>query len=345
MANNEEHEIKKIQPNEITGEQKASIRTRTLVAIPLVACFLVAAIFGGWVMMAFIAVLAGFGIYEILKSSKKKFGWWIWVLTYLFGYLLIFWPLIDMNVQNAILAKETGTEFFFKLEDSFVGLNIPVSIIGVCLIAYFLIAILDKGFDFKDIAHLFTLSSLVSLGLQSMIVCRFYPVIAIESQFAKDISDSLAFKWVWSAGLLFIVFAIVSITDVFAYFGGMLFGKRKMNPRVSPKKTWEGFFIGWGMGALFSIGIMFLAAGLNYPILPILDIYHWWRILILGILLPLIGTLGDLAFSLIKRGQEIKDFSNLLPGHGGILDRFDSPILASLGTAIIISLFAQGWIF
>ncbi len=343
MPNTEDRETKKIQPNELTSEQKTSIKTRTLVAIPLVATFLVALIFGGWVMMAFIALLAGFGIYEIIKSAKKKFQPWVWVLTYIFGYVLIFWPLIDNNVQNAMAAKEAGTTFVFQLEDSFAQLNVPITIIGLCLMIYFLTGILDEKLNFKDIAHLFAFTFLVALGLQAMLVCRFFPFVAYGVYSSID-TNAYGFKWAWSAGLLFVVYAVCSLTDVFAYFGGMLFGKHKMNPRISPKKTWEGFFIGWAFGAAIGMGIMFLMAGLNYPVIPALDMDHWWGIVILGILMPLIGTLGDLAFSLIKRSEEIKDFSNLLPGHGGILDRFDSPIFASLGTAIIISFFVQGWV-
>ena len=344
MGDKIKRETKKIVPNEISSEQKTSIKTRVLVAIPLVAIFLVACVFGGWVMMAFVALLAGFALYEIIKSSNKKLSVWIWILTYAFGYLMVFWPLVDINVQNAISSKANGSEFVFLLEGSFIQLDVPITLIGSAIILYFLTAVLDENFDWKDVAYLFAFVFFVSLGLQSMLICRFYPFAAFSSILSSETIRSFGFEWLWSAGLLFIIFAIVSLTDVFAYFGGMLFGKHKMNPRVSPKKTWEGFFIGWGMGSLFFIGLMFLLAGLGYPILPELDITRWWRILILGILMPLIGTLGDLAFSLIKRGQGIKDYSKLLPGHGGILDRFDSPILACLGTAIIISFFVQGWI-
>lgn len=347
MPRTTKHEIKKIETNEITTEQKASMKTRVLVAIPIVIVLFSAIIFGGWVMMGFTALFTGFGIYEIIKARQKKFQFWVWILTYLFGYLIVFWPLIDHNVEGYMVAMKAGTTWEFQLEQSFAHLNVPITIIGLCIILYFLMAVLDKNFTFRNISHLFTFTFMVALGLQAMIVCRFYPFAAWEgSSISSTIPfGSLGFKWGWSAGLLAVVFIIVALTDVFAYFGGMLFGKHKMSPRVSPKKTWEGFFIGWGMGSVFAIAIMHTMAAFGYPVLPILDMAHWWRTLTLGIVLPLIGTLGDLAFSLIKRGEKIKDFSNLLPGHGGILDRLDSQLFACLGTAIIISFFVQGWIY
>lgn len=101
--------------------------------------------------------------------------------------------------------------------------------------------------------------------------------------------------------------------DTFAYFTGRFFGKHKLNERVSPKKTIEGSIGGWIIGGLLAIlyGIYFMPQDLNLVILS-------------GIFLPIFGQLGDLAFSAIKRSYGIKDYSNLLPGHGGIFDRIDS---------------------
>lgn len=108
-------------------------------------------------------------------------------------------------------------------------------------------------------------------------------------------------------------------SDTFAYFGGRAFGKHKMNPRISPKKTWEGCFCGIIGGFVLSFGLSFLyGQGLN----PALN-------LALCIICPITAELGDLCFSSIKRYYGVKDFSNLLPGHGGILDRIDS-LLANI---------------
>lgn len=105
--------------------------------------------------------------------------------------------------------------------------------------------------------------------------------------------------------------------DTGAYFGGRFFGKHKMNERVSPKKTWEGAFAGWISGFILSavIGRLLLL------ILPVVDERVFW---LTCLIMPLSGQYGDLTFSSMKRCYQIKDFGNLLPGHGGILDRLDS---------------------
>ena len=128
-----------------------------------------------------------------------------------------------------------------------------------------------------------------------------------------------------------------------AYFTGMLFGKHKMNERISPKKTWEGFFGGVILTSIFLCAWAFILAAIdngNHAILKgLLDLEHWYHIIILSTLIPLVSVLGDLVFSSIKRYYGIKDFSNVLPGHGGILDRMDSIVFALTTCAIYLSLF------
>lgn len=118
--------------------------------------------------------------------------------------------------------------------------------------------------------------------------------------------------------------------DVFAYFGGKTFGKTPLAPRVSPNKTWEGFFFGL-MGA--TVGLM-IAYGLAAPfpisipaILPVVFIAS------------IFGPLGDLLESRLKRVAGVKDSSNLLPGHGGFFDRFDALILTTPFLFFYFSLF------
>jgi phosphatidate cytidylyltransferase len=116
----------------------------------------------------------------------------------------------------------------------------------------------------------------------------------------------------------------VVVTDIGAYATGLLFGRHKMAPNISPGKTWEGF-AGSIVFAIVS-GILFALLLLHQP---------WWVGLVMGVLLALVGTAGDLTESLIKRDIGIKDISTWLPGHGGFLDRLDS-ILPSAAVAYII---------
>lgn len=114
------------------------------------------------------------------------------------------------------------------------------------------------------------------------------------------------------------IFIIIWTNDTGAYCFGMLFGRHRLYERISPKKSWEGF-IG---GALVAVGVSLLLA---HFFGDVLSRSQW---VIVAVLTVVIGTLGDLVESQFKRTIGIKDSSNLLPGHGGILDRFDSIILA-----------------
>ena len=125
-------------------------------------------------------------------------------------------------------------------------------------------------------------------------------------------------------GLWYLTLAITLcfITDVAAYLIGTHFGKHKLAPKVSPNKTIEGALAGVVFAVLFMLlcGILleyFAVVRINYPIL-----------VIYSLLSSVIGQFGDLAMSAVKRACGIKDFGNLLPGHGGILDRFDSHLFA-----------------
>ena len=132
-------------------------------------------------------------------------------------------------------------------------------------------------------------------------------------------------------GLLYLAFLLGSAwwSDIGGYFSGMLFGKHKLCPEISPKKTVEGLIGGLIFAVLGNIGIMVLinrlaAQGIGYLVNSLT--LHFGRICLLTPLLALLSVVGDLSFSIIKRTYGIKDYGNLMPGHGGVLDRFDSGI-------------------
>lgn len=119
---------------------------------------------------------------------------------------------------------------------------------------------------------------------------------------------------------LFVYLLIVPlVTDIFAMLGGKMFGKHKMCPKLSPKKTWEGSVVGLIGGSL--VGVIFYGLLVGDFTL---------RIVIVSMFLSIVGQMGDLVMSKIKRENDIKDFSNIMPGHGGILDRIDSVIFVFL---------------
>ena len=106
---------------------------------------------------------------------------------------------------------------------------------------------------------------------------------------------------------------VTAASDTGGYIAGVLFGKHPMAPAVSPKKSWEGFAGSVILATAAAIGLTFIA--LQCP---------WWVGLILGPVLAAVGTAGDLIESSIKRDLGIKDMSNFIPGHGGVMDRLDS---------------------
>ncbi|MDX2174266.1 MAG: phosphatidate cytidylyltransferase [Bacteroidota bacterium] len=124
-------------------------------------------------------------------------------------------------------------------------------------------------------------------------------------------------------GTIFLIWS----NDTFAYLGGSLFGKHKMIERISPGKTWEGTVF----GILVTFGVSFL---IKTYLLKTED--NIW--LTLGMIVPILATIGDLIESMLKRQAGIKDSGTIMPGHGGILDRFDSLIFVSPFVYVIFKL-------
>lgn len=122
----------------------------------------------------------------------------------------------------------------------------------------------------------------------------------------------------YGANYTIICLVLVWVSDSFAFFGGKLFGKHKLAERISPKKTWEGSIIGFLFTILSGVVIWKF-------IYPGFSIWHWLSVtLIVGFF----AQIGDLFESNLKRSVKVKDSSNLIPGHGGALDRFDSILFA-----------------
>ncbi|TAG56327.1 MAG: phosphatidate cytidylyltransferase [Cytophagales bacterium] len=125
------------------------------------------------------------------------------------------------------------------------------------------------------------------------------------------------------SGIFFMLWA----SDSGAYFAGKTLGKHKLFERISPKKTWEGL-----LGGLALAIILAVILGIYFQDLPT------WKWIAMAIIITTIGTYGDLVESMLKRSLQIKDSGTLIPGHGGILDRFDGILLAAPFLAFFLSI-------
>lgn len=135
-----------------------------------------------------------------------------------------------------------------------------------------------------------------------------------------------SFILVRNLGIMKFVYLILitTMTDTFAYIFGSLIGKHKMCPLISPKKSWEGSIFGSLVGT-------FVSCAFYHAMINPINL----KVVLVTLALSIIGQLGDLFFSKIKRENGIKDFSNIMPGHGGILDRLDSLIMVVLAFIVL----------
>lgn len=195
-----------------------------------------------------------------------------------------------MNLQVKMHQISEIILFMFPILVIFTAMYIPIIriLISIPLIVLILF-VLDKSFN---------MDSMIKSFFSLIFVC----IIAY------------CFLYVYQLGYRFVFFIAIAtfMCDTSAYFTGMFFGKHRLAPILSPKKTIEGAIGGCFFGMIASFGYITFLQGWSM------------KMLLISILLPLVSQLGDLAFSKLKRSLQIKDFSNFLPGHGGILDRVDS---------------------
>ena len=162
----------------------------------------------------------------------------------------------------------------------------------------------DEGINFLRLSYYFTAGVLIAVGLHMLYQLR----------------TTYGFDYI-------LILALATFgTDTGAYFTGMCFGKHKLNPRLSPKKTIEGSIGGIILGTVLS-GLYGAYIQIDMPLV--------WFVFICFVL-TITSQIGDLTFSSMKRIFEVKDFSQLLPGHGGILDRFDSILFNAMVFGILL---------
>ena len=178
----------------------------------------------------------------------------------------------------------------------FVGLLVIMAV----MLYFFGYAVVRRGsLKFADVATHFTTFTYITVSFTALTLVRYLP---------------------YGIYCFLLIFLGSWVSDVFAYFVGCAIGKHKMIPEISPKKTWEG-----AVGGIFFTVIAFVIYGII--IAKVTDITPNYAVLaVLGLLLSIVSIFGDLVASLIKREHGVKDYGYIFPGHGGVLDRFDSAL-------------------
>lgn len=226
--------------------------------------------------------------------------------------------------------------------------NKVITAVGCVFSAFFVLRPLLLGvlttevllfIDITNVASVITVFSLIQFALY----LKFHKDIKLEGMLGMillPVIISYAFLCFVShvnrdTSLFYVVllFCWSAVADTGAYFVGVAIGKHKMAPVISPKKSWEGL-IG---GIVSSLLVTFLVCMLYQNCFDVK--VNTIAVLIATPIFVLIGVLGDLTASLIKRKCEIKDFGKLIPGHGGVLDRFDSILMISAALSVMLSTF------
>ncbi len=187
-------------------------------------------------------------------------------------------------------------------------------ILTVCYI-FFLFAVLLYRYEKISVERITFLGAMTLLLSYSL-----WTLVAIRDAFAS-----------YGLYYLLLVFALSWICDMGAYFTGRAFGKHKMAPKISPNKTVEGVVGGLAINFVFAAILTAIFAIWVYSNVKI-SILSWIVLVLLG---SFLGIIGDLSASAIKRQLGIKDFGNLLPGHGGAIDRFDSLLFVSVAVYFV----------
>lgn len=279
--------------------------TRVLVAAIGIPLAMLAIYTGGLVFYAVIAVIASIGLWEYYHMAHKNNLAPHKTIGIIAGLLL-----------TAMFYVKAFSYHYFWLAGLFI-----IFILLIMIIEMFRV----KTHPMSNIATTIAGVMYISLSFSCIIGIRQFhelqnvlaqtpnPLLSKAGVSIPALLSSEACGW-----LVLSIFISVWVCDSAAYFVGKSIGKHKLFPRVSPKKSWEG-----AVGGLFGAILGFwLSTHLLIPNLPI--IYS----IICGTIVGTIGQIGDLAESLLKREAGVKDSSNIIPGHGGVLDRFDSIMFA-----------------
>ena len=260
-----------------------TLLTRSISGILFVSLVVLCLLGDKGLLFALFGLISGIGLYEfhLLFSSKERFNYPVLVssLAGVIGFIVLMYPWFNL--------LETGNNRFLHS-----GIHLLILII---IIGFFQFIYSSKQFVSNT---LFIVKGII------------YVVFPLFLGAVIHFEDKSSFP------ILLGLFLLVWTNDTFAYISGNLFGKHKLVERISPNKTWEGFFGGFLITILvgYIVDIYFLKGD-----------FYW---MIAAIIVSPAAVIGDLFESSLKRKNKVKDTGNIMPGHGGILDRFDAMFFA-----------------
>lgn len=311
---------------------------RVISALIMVLIGVPCLLFGGWYFVAAIIAMALISIFEFVSAPNKgRFSFFIFTVVYVMVMMFILWHFFCTPTM-----REAAKQSNFIVDH----LSLSPFAIIIYFIFLFGTVLFSQKFTMADACYLFTMGIYLGLAFLSMFFLRFHPNASDYSSYYSSLNGVQ--KALATSGLASYVVIGSAMNDIGAYFVGVTMGKTHIAPKISPNKTLEGFIGGFLISFGFSFFFAWLMSHYNVSILPgVLDFegYHWWYLILLSSLMPIAADFGDLIFSAIKRYFGIKDFGNLIPGHGGILDRIDSLTLCCLVVSLVIVILEQGWDF
>ena len=327
FARREKSKGYRLEKNQLSSGAKKSMRTRIISALVGLVIIVPAIFLGDWIYFAVITAAMIFACYEILGCTNKRTILTV-IIYFLFVALIAYWPLFQQLVKDGMMISKI--DFYYQT------IKLPILVIIFGMFFAFFLTVVYKDFTVHDACFMIAMAVLLGFGFQCLFYLRNCPnyLFGVQDVEAWNFSVDNTIR-----PSLLLIFVIIStfMTDTGAYFVGVFFGKNKMNERISPKKTWEGFVGGAVISFVISSVFGIVSSACGFAIHPMLDLKTgWYWILILSLLIPLFATLGDFVFSSIKRYWGIKDYGKLIPGHGGVLDRLDSIIFSVIIASIFI---------